>query len=41
MIPDVILPLDLLRAIDADLDLRIDALKLSDAARGSLQREAV
>jgi len=33
MIPDVILPLDLLRAIDADLDLRIDALKLSDAAQ--------
>jgi hypothetical protein len=33
MIPDVVLPLDLLRAIDADLDLRVDALKLSDSAQ--------
>jgi uncharacterized protein involved in outer membrane biogenesis len=33
MIPDVVLPLDLLRAIDADLDLRVDAIKLSDAAQ--------
>jgi uncharacterized protein involved in outer membrane biogenesis len=33
LIPDVILPLDLLRAMDADLDLRVDALKLSDAAQ--------
>jgi len=32
-IPDVNLPLDLLRAIDADLDLRVDAVKLGDAAR--------
>jgi uncharacterized protein involved in outer membrane biogenesis len=33
IIPDVILPLDLLRAIDADLDLRVDAVKLGDAAQ--------
>ena len=33
VIPEVILPLDLLRAIDADLDLRVDAVKLSDAAK--------
>jgi uncharacterized protein involved in outer membrane biogenesis len=33
MIPEVVLPLDLLRAIDADLDLRVDAVKLGDAAR--------
>jgi uncharacterized protein involved in outer membrane biogenesis len=32
-IADVSLPLDLLRAIDADLDLRVDAVKLGDAAR--------
>jgi hypothetical protein len=32
-IPDVTLPLDLLRAIDADLDLQVDAVKLGDAAR--------
>lgn len=31
-IPDVALPLDLLRAIDADLDLRAAALKFGDAA---------
>ena len=30
-IPDVPLPLDALRVIDADLDLRIDAVKFSDA----------
>jgi uncharacterized protein involved in outer membrane biogenesis len=32
MIPDTPLPLDLLRAIDADLDVRIDQIKFSDAA---------
>ena len=33
VIPDVDLPLDLLRKIDADLDLRIEAVKLGDAAQ--------
>ena len=33
VIPDVALPLDLLRTIDADLDLHVDAVKLSDAAQ--------
>ena len=33
IIPEVDLPLDLLRKIDADLDLRIAAVKLGDAAR--------
>ena len=32
VIPDLALPLEQLRAIDADLDLRIDALKFNDAA---------
>jgi len=33
IIPVADLPLDLLRSIDADLDLRIDAVKLNDTAR--------
>ncbi len=33
VIPDLTLPLDLLRSIDADLDLRVDAVKLGDAAQ--------
>ena len=41
VIPDVDLPLDLLLAIDADLDLRVDAVNLTDAARiGPLQVRA-
>ncbi len=41
VIPDADLPLDVLRAIDADLDLRIDAVNLSDSARiGPLQVRA-
>jgi uncharacterized protein involved in outer membrane biogenesis len=32
-IPDVSLPVDLLRVIDADLNLRVDAVKLGDTAK--------
>jgi uncharacterized protein involved in outer membrane biogenesis len=32
-IPDVVLPLDILRAIDADLDLRVEVLKLGKEAQ--------